>query len=59
MKRSKQNKENYLRRKGAPESMMELSSIFKEVNTLKNRIKGVMTSGQDSTQLSFQLVKKN
>jgi hypothetical protein len=40
---------------------MELNPVFKETNRLKilNRIKGVVTSGQDPTQLSFHLVKRN
>ena len=45
-------------------SGMEISPMFKEINRLKkslmlNGIKGVVTSGQDPTQLSFQLVKRN
>jgi hypothetical protein len=50
------------KRKGAPG--MELSPVFKEINTLKktlalNRIKGMVTTGQNPTQVSFQLVKRN
>ena len=60
MERSKLNKEKYLRRKKkAPESRLKLSSVFKEINRLRNEIKGVLISEQDLTQLSFQLVKRN
>jgi hypothetical protein len=47
--------------KEAPGSGMELNPVFKEINTLKilNGIKGVVTSRQDSTQLSFHFVKRN
>jgi hypothetical protein len=53
-----------LRRKWVPGSGMELNPIFKEMNRLKkslilNEVKGEETSGQDLTQLSFQLVKRN
>ena len=30
-------------RKGAPEGRLELSSMFKEINRLRNGIKGVIT----------------
>ena len=31
--------------------------VFKEINRSRNRIKGMETSGQDPTQISFQFVK--
>jgi hypothetical protein len=42
-------------------SEMELNTMFKEINrlTILSEIKGMMTSGQDSTQLSFHLAKWN
>lgn len=40
-------------------SRMELRSLFKKMNRSKNEIKGVVTSGQRSTQLNFCLVKRN
>ena len=49
------SKEKHLRRKGTSESGMELNPVFKEINGLRNG----RTSGQDLTQLSFQLVRKN
>ena len=67
MKRNEPRKESYkmynLRRKGIPESRMELNPVFKEINTLKkiftlNEIQGVVTSGQIPTQVSFQFVKR-
>lgn len=62
MKRGKLSRVNYkmkiLRRKRAPGSRMELSPIFKKINGSRNGIKGVVMSGQDPTQLSFQLVEK-
>ena len=53
-----------LRRKGAPGSVMEPKSSAQGDDTLKknmtlNGIKRVVTSGQDSIQLSFQLRKRN
>ena len=54
-----------LRRNVTPGSGMELGIIFKEIKKrlkkmlILNGIKGVETSGQDSTQLSYQLVKRN
>jgi hypothetical protein len=47
--------------KRAPGSGMELNPVFKEVNKWKllNGIKGVVTLGQDPTQLSFHLMKRN
>ena len=33
---------------------MELNRLFKEISELRTGIKGVVTSGQDPTQLSFQ-----
>jgi hypothetical protein len=58
MKRSKLNKEKYkiynLRRKGHKESVNRLKKRL-----ILNGIKGVVTSEQDQTQLSFQLVKRN
>ena len=68
MKKSTLSKEKYnmynLRRKLAPGSVMELSLVLKEINRFKKSlmlsgIKGVVPSGQDPTQLSFQLVKRN
>ena len=59
MKRNKLSTENYLRRKGAPESGVDLSSVFKDINGLRNGIKGIVTTGQDPTQLNFQLVRQN
>jgi hypothetical protein len=39
----------------------KLNPVFKEINRLKilNGIKGVVTSGQDPTQLSFHFIKGN
>jgi hypothetical protein len=39
---------------------MDLNPVFKEINRFKilNRIKGVVNSGQDSIQLSFDLMKR-
>jgi len=54
-----------LGRMGAPKGVMALSSVLKKIKIfflkiLKlNRIKGMVTSWQDSTQLIFQLVKRN
>ena len=48
----------YRLRKGAPGSGIELNPVFKEINRLRNGIKGVVTSGQDPTQLNFQYIKK-
>ena len=53
-----------VRRKGAPGSVMEPKSSAQGDDTLKknmtlNGIKRVVTSGQDSIQLSFQLMKQN
>ena len=45
--------------KRAPESGVELNSLFKEINELTSGIKGVVTSGQESSQLNFPLVKRN
>ena len=63
MKRSKLNKEKYklyrLSRKEVPKSGMELSPAFKEINRLRSGIKGVVSSGEDPTQLSSHLVKSN
>jgi hypothetical protein len=68
MKRSKVSRESYkrynLRRKGAPGDGMELSPVFEEIYILKKNlilkgIKGMVTTGQDPTQLNFQFVKKN
>lgn len=47
----------YRLRKGAPGSIIELNPVSKEVNGLRSRIKGMVTSGQDLTQLNFQLKK--
>lgn len=51
-----------LRRKRAPGSLMERSPGLEEIESLKKipmpiGIKEVVTSGQDPTLLSFQLVK--
>ena len=68
MKRSKLSKESYnmynWRRKGSIGNGMELKPLFKEINRLKknmtlNGIKEVMNPGQDSTQLSFQPMKRD
>jgi hypothetical protein len=68
MKRSKLSKKKYktysLRGEGTSESGMEVSSVFKEINRLKrslmpNGIKVVLVSGQDPTQLSLQLLRRN
>ena len=48
-----------LKRKTTPESGIELYSVFKEINSFKNGIKGIVISGQNLTQLYFQLVKRN
>ena len=48
-----------LRRKGASGSERELNSVFKEINRLRNGIKGKLISGQDPTQVNFQLVKRD
>lgn len=59
-----------LRRKGAPGSGMHLNPVFKEIKEkikeniqrkglMFSGIKGVVTSGQEPTQVSFQTVKRN
>lgn len=53
-----------LERKGPTGSIIELIPVLKEIESLKkslilNRIAGVVSSGQDSMQMSFHLVKKN
>ena len=48
-----------LRRKGVPKSGIELTPMFKEINRLRNRVKGMVTSAQDPTQVNFLLVKRN
>ena len=57
MKSSKLSKEKYkmynVRRKETPRSINRL-----EKSLMLSGIKGVVTSGQDPTQLSFQLVNK-
>lgn len=58
-KRGKLNKEKHVQRNGTPESGMELSSVFKEMNSLRNGIKEVMNPEKDPTQPHFQLVKRN
>ena len=45
----------YRLKKGTPGIGIELNPVFKEIN----RLNGVVTSGQDPTQLSFQLAKRN
>lgn len=51
-----------LRRKGIQGNSMDLSLILRDIKSFKsltlNGIKKVETSGQDSTQVSFQLVKR-
>ena len=68
MKRIQLGKDKYkmynLKNKRASGNRMELSSMFKEINRLieslrLNRIKGVVTSGQDPTELSYKLMKRN
>ena len=64
-KHSKLKKKKYKihdsKSKEAPENGVKLNPEFKEINRLKilNKIKGVVTSGQDSTQLCFHLLKQN
>lgn len=53
-----------LQRKGAPGGIVELSPVLEKIQSLKerltlNEIKRIVTSGQDPTQLSFYLVKRN
>ena len=43
---------------GAESSAQGVKMLFKE-SLMLNGIKGVVTSGQDPTQLSFQLVERN
>lgn len=66
-KRSNLSKEKYnmysSRRKGTPGSGVELNPEFKKINRFKkslilNERKGVVTSKQDPTQLSFQFMKR-
>lgn len=38
---------------------MELGTVLKEVNRLRNRIKGLINSGQEPNQQIFQPVKRN
>ena len=47
--------------KGTLGSIMELNPVFREINKLKilNRIKEVVALGQDPTQPSFHLVRRN
>lgn len=69
MKRNKFDKEKCkmysLRREEAPgNALLEPSAVLKEIKCLKESlllkgIKGVVTSGQDPTQLSFQPVERN
>ena len=47
-----------LKRKGAPGNEMDLYPVFKEINRIRNGLKGVVTEGQDPILLSFQLIKK-
>ena len=54
---SKQKHKMYRLRKGVSESRIQINPWFKEINRLRNRIKGVVTVGQDPIQLNFQLVK--
>ena len=42
--------------KRTPGNRIALNPMFKEINGLRNGIKGVMTSGQDLTKRNFQLV---
>ena len=55
----KEGKEKTLRRKSTPESGLGLNPMFKEINRQRNGTKGMVTSGHDTTQLSFQLVERN
>ena len=67
MKRNKLAKEKYKMshlRIGAPESVIGLNPVLKEIKHLKKSlmlsgITVMVTSGQDLTQLSFQLLKRN
>lgn len=47
--------------KVVPEIEKELNSVFRKINRLKilKGIKGVVTSGQDPTQISFHFIKRN
>lgn len=51
-----------LKRKVAPKNVMEVSPVLKEMKSLKKSLmltgtKGMGTSGQECTQLNFQLVE--
>ena len=46
-----------LRGKEAPGSEMELSSVLKEIESLKTKPNAKWNKGRDPTLLSFQLVK--
>lgn len=65
MKQCKLNKKNTKcmgsQIKGKTGSGMELNLVFKVISRLKilNEIKEVVTSGQDPTELSYHLVKRN
>ena len=69
MKRNKLNRKKEkmysLKRNRAPGNvMMPLSPVLREIKSLKKNlvpkgIQGVETPGQDFTQLSFQLTKRN
>ena len=58
MKKSKMSKEKYkiynLGRKGTPESGMELNPVFKDINRLRNEIKGVVTCSKGLKKSSEQ-----
>jgi hypothetical protein len=70
VKRSKLSKEKYkmhsLRGKGASGNVMKLRPVVKEINRLNgskpclvlSEIKGLVTSGQDHTHLSFNCEKE-
>lgn len=63
--RARRGKKMYsLRGKGAAGNVLILSLVLKELKSLKKNLmlhqrKRVVTSGQDPTQLSFQLGKRN
>ena len=46
-------------KKRAPGSGIDLNSLYKDINGLRNGMQGVVTSGHDSTQLNFQLVQRD
>lgn len=57
MKRRKLSKEKYFRRNSISESGVELYSLFKEMNEIRNGIKGVVNSGY-THQVKFPTFRK-